>query len=76
LIQNDILKWPQDFTVGAISPPTLTLPLERGGRGEGDAFEDFDATFRFIVSGVTRILSISGLCVTLVAARILKKFNQ
>ena len=36
LVQNERLKRPQHFAPGAIFPPTLTLPLEGGGRGGGD----------------------------------------
>ncbi len=34
--QNGFPTSLQDFTPGALFPPTLTLPLEGGGKGGGD----------------------------------------
>ncbi len=48
LTQKVFFKSRQDFTLGVIFPPTLTLPLEGGGKGGGDFSGDFSATFRFI----------------------------
>jgi len=45
--RNAFYRWHQDLTFGDFCPPTLTLPLGGGGKGGGDAFRDFYATFRF-----------------------------
>jgi hypothetical protein len=36
----------QEFTCSEFTPPTLTLPLRRGGRGGGDVANKINATFR------------------------------